>query len=230
MACSRWPKVLMKRFDAIIFDLDGTLIDSAPVIGCVFNEMRQTRGKNPWPTDSFREWISLGAASLVCHAMEVPAEAAPPLLDEFRHRYALTPTPKETLYLGVPETLTALHSRGFKLAICSNKPEPLCHKVLRETGLEHFFTCVVGGGKVARPKPDRMPLDFCLASLSVTPDRALFVGDSTVDQRAASAAGVPFAFFEAGYDDGVAPTGLSFQMSAISDLLDQVGLRRSLRA
>jgi phosphoglycolate phosphatase len=99
--------------------------------------------------------------------------------------------------------LQALQKAGFALAICSNKPQTLCEKVLLETGLASYFSCIVGSSSAMPAKPDRAPLDFALNVLQVSHQYAVLVGDSTVDQAAAKAAQIPFVFFSGGYDDGV---------------------------
>lgn len=189
--------------DTVLFDLDGTLVDSAPLVGTILNGMRAERDRAPLPVDCFRQWISLGAAELVSRALNLAPPEVDGALQDFRGRYGRMPTPGACLFPGVPETLAALTGEGVRLGICSNKPVQLCCKVLEDTGLNDYFGAIVGGGSVPRPKPHREPLDHALNLLGAHPDRAMFVGDSKADQQAAVAAGVPFVFFVAGYDDGV---------------------------
>lgn len=193
----------LKSIGAILFDLDGTLVDSAPVIASILNDMRAEQGSLPLPVACFRRWISLGAADLVSRSLAVPLPDIASALEDFRGRYGAMPTPGACLFPGVPETLAILAESGVRLGICSNKPAHLCRKILQETGLFAHFGAIVGGDTAPRPKPHREPLDHALDLLGAHPARAIFVGDSTVDQQAAVAAGVPFVFFAAGYDDGV---------------------------
>lgn len=190
---------------ALLFDLDGTLIDSAAVIATVLNGMRAEQGDAALPVASYRGWISLGAEQLVGNALGLPMAGVPPALAEFRRRYRALPTPPETLFPGVADTLAALAEQGYRMAICSNKPEVLCNKVLQDLDLQRWFGCVVGGDSAASPKPHRAPLDHALAALSASGGPAVLIGDSTVDQEAATAAGIPFIFYTGGYDDGVRP-------------------------
>ncbi len=191
------------HIDAILFDLDGTLIDSAPAIASVLNGMRQDLGKPPHNTERYRKWVSLGAEELIIRALEVSGSQVTVLLEKFRTLYKAIPTPDDAVNQGVTETLAALFAADVRLAICSNKPILLCEKILRETQLDQYFSCVVGGGTTENSKPHRDPIDHALAAMRVSHDRALLVGDSTVDQGAAKAAGIPFVFFTDGYNDGV---------------------------
>ncbi len=191
------------RIDAILFDLDGTLIDSAPTISSILNGMRQDLGKPPHNTGCYREWVSLGAEELIIRALEVSGGQITVLLERFRTLYKEIPTPDDAVNPGVKETLAALFATDIRLAICSNKPILLCEKILRETQLDQYFSCVVGGGTTANAKPHRDPIDHALAAMRISHDRALLVGDSTVDQGAAKAAGIPFILFTDGYNDGV---------------------------
>jgi phosphoglycolate phosphatase len=204
---------------AILFDLDGTLIDSAPVIASVLNAMREESGKAAFPSAIYRQWISLGANELISRALEVPATEVAPLLATFRTRYQALPTPADALYAHARETLQALENAGFGLAICSNKPQALCEKILHETDLARYFSCIVGFGRTALPKPDRAPLDFALNALQVSAQHAVLVGDSTVDQAAAKAAQLRFVFFSGGYDDGVQADQAWRSVDALAQLM-----------
>lgn len=205
--------------DTVLFDLDGTLVDSAPLVAAILNDMRAEQGSLPLPVGCFRQWISLGAAELVSRALNVALPEADGALQDFRARYGRMPTPGTCLFPGVPDTLAALSEAGFRLGVCSNKPVHLCRKVLEETGLNGYFGAIVGGGSVPRPKPHREPLDHALDLLGAHSARAIFVGDSTVDQQAAFAAGVPFVFFAAGYDDGVDKTTVWARIESVPQTL-----------
>lgn len=208
--------------DTILFDLDGTLLDSAPLVGRILNAMRESKGQAPLPLTSYRQWIGLGAADLVCNSMEAEVQSVPALVQEFRRLYRELPTPLNTLFPGVTETITVLSASGIRLGICSNKPEFLCRKVLIETGLNDHFGCVVGGDTLSQPKPNRQPLDYSLITLKAAAASTVFVGDSTVDQRAADAAQLPFVFFTGGYNDGVDVGAADWCIDTVSQILDIV--------
>lgn len=211
--------------DTVLFDLDGTLLDSAPLVGRILNGMRESQGRAPLSLNSYRQWISLGAADLVGNAMEAEAQNVSTLVLEFRRRYRELPTPTNTLFPGAAETVAALAASGVRLGICSNKPEHLCHKVLLETGLSDYFGSVVGGDTISQPKPHRQPLDYALEALGATAPSAILVGDSTVDQRAAHAAQLRFVFFTGGYDDGVDVGAAYWCIDALTRVCDIVGQR-----
>ncbi len=188
---------------SIAFDLDGTLVDSASLVGEILNSMRFERGLAPLGSDCYRIWSCRGGPRLVGNALEVAPETAGALVDEFRRRYYELPTPADSVFPGGREMLSHLTNAGYPLAICSNKPQRLCHKVLEETGLIHFFRTIVGGDTLDKSKPDPTPLKYALSRIGGQEEAALMVGDSVVDQQTATAAGVQFAFFTGGYDDGV---------------------------
>lgn len=207
---------------AVIFDLDGTLVDSAPVVGAILDGMRGERGLAPLDHALYREWSSRGGAVLVGRALDIAEEDAAAAVAEFRARYAGIAAEEAHLYAGVRETLRRLAASGCALGLCTNKPDHLTRNVLRDLDLRHVFATVVAGEPGRKAKPDREPLDRALAVLGASPDRAIFVGDSRVDQQTAAAAGVRFAFFSGGYDDGVDRAAVDHHLDAISDLLTLV--------
>ncbi|MFG1412385.1 HAD-IA family hydrolase [Xanthobacter sp. VTT E-85241] len=206
------------RVRGIVFDLDGTLVDSAPSVASVLNGMRAEHGFAPVPDSRYRGWISLGAPTLVRNALDMHTGDCTMELAEFRRRLARHRVPASSLYAGVPEVLERLARRGMALAICSNKPESLCVKLLEDTGIAGYFGAVIGGDTMSASKPSREPILAALAGMGTEPDDAIFVGDSTVDQKGSAAAGVRFVFFAGGYDDGVRRADCFLTIGEISDL------------
>ena len=195
-----------QKIKGILFDLDGTLVDSVNETTKILNEMRKKRGKAPFIKDKYKKLIRHGAGELVRCACEEGKSSQEELVNEFRERYRLITTKKKSIYPNVEETLIKLKQLGLKLAVCTNKPKNFCDKVLQDTELRSFFDCVVSGGMTKESKPSREPVDYAMSCLGLSSNEVVFVGDSTVDQRAAKAANVPFVFFSTGYDDGVDDT------------------------
>lgn len=210
----------MPEVKAILFDLDGTLIDTAPLIGEILNSMRIEEGMQALPIHNYRNWISLGASELVHRAMGRKSYDLSSTLINFRNRYRERNTPINSLFSGAAWVVKQLCSQGIKLAICSNKPESLCKKVLMDTGLMEYFDIVVGGDTVSKSKPFPEPLEFVLLNLGIAANSAVFVGDSTVDQKASIAANIPFIFFSKGYNDGVDITKTYLIINELKGLID----------
>jgi phosphoglycolate phosphatase len=187
----------------VVFDLDGTLVDSASTVAEILNTMRIEIGRLPVPVGYFLPWISLGGDALVAHALEIPINIVGPHTKKFRDMYYELPTPSESIYSGAFEALEHLARRGLTLNICTNKPRRLAEKVLKETQLHQFFSFVCAGGDLPTNKPNPANLLACLSSKKNNFDDAYFVGDSSVDQLTSEKANVKFIFFESGYDDGV---------------------------
>lgn len=188
----------MKR--TIIFDLDGTLVHSNLVCVSILQEMLIERGSSRQiDAQHASVHMSLGGERMVRALLGECCQDAVEDLVDFRSRYALRVTPPESLFAGVAIGLGALRSAGFRMAICSNKPENLCLKVLDDTGISALFDVVVGGGAGRRPKPEPDLLDATLALLGASPDECRFVGDSDLDYEIAAGAGIPFCFMTYGY-------------------------------
>ncbi len=188
---------------SVIFDLDGTLVDSVQQVAQILNCMRSERGLPSLTIGDYRLWSSRGGNHLVGNALGLNPSQASAQVAEFRSRYMNLTTSPECTYRGVVSSLKTLNEAKCRLAICSNKPERLCLKVLEETGLRSFFVAVVGGDSTPFSKPNSYPLNEALRLVGASASRSLFVGDSTIDQKTAAAAEVPFVFFKGGYNDGV---------------------------
>jgi phosphoglycolate phosphatase len=186
----------------LIFDLDGTLVDSCMICVDILQTMLVERGSgHRIDPMAARAFMSQGGARMVS-ALLGPACGDPAQeLAEFRRRYATRPTDPASLYPGVVEGLTRLADRGHRLAICSNKPQNLCEKVLADTGLDGLFDAVVGGRADLRAKPHPDLLVETLRLMGSDARDCLFIGDSELDHQVAQGADMPFYFLTYGYAD-----------------------------
>ncbi|TCL10004.1 phosphoglycolate phosphatase [Shimia isoporae] len=185
---------------AVIFDLDGTLIDSAPEIQDAVNRVWTSRGFEPFDLPTLISFVGNGLPTLVRLAMEardIQGEAYRSLHDEVLDIYNAADGSLTKPYEGVSETLEDLSLQGFRLGICTNKPEGAARHVLRLLGWDDVFEVVIGGDTLAWRKPDRRPLDAVCEALGAS--SVLYVGDSEVDAETAVAANVKFALFTEGY-------------------------------
>lgn len=188
--------------EAIVFDLDGTLVDSVRGITHALNMMIERRGGERLELSTVRCLISMGAHELLRRALgrlyRSPNEEA----KEFRTIYTGVPHGPEDLFPGALACVTSLRARGIKLGVCTNKPQLLAESLMCQTNLLDQFAVLIGGRDDLPPKPAREPLTAALSSLGVTTGTAIFVGDSEVDEQTARAAGVPFVLAEYGYPIG----------------------------
>jgi phosphoglycolate phosphatase len=187
----------------IAFDLDGTLVDTAgDLIGSI-NEALAEHGLGPFPVDAARRLIGHGVSEAVRQAFAERGQAldGEPLAATvarftgiYRGRIAQESRP----YEGVPETLGRLAAAGATLAVCTNKRTALSLELMGALDLTSRFAVIVGGDLVAQ-KPDPRVLDYAIEKAGGSKDRALYVGDSMVDQATARAAGVPVVGCTWGY-------------------------------
>jgi len=203
----------------IIFDLDGTLVDSAPLIAGIINEMLRERGSSRVVEASdARACLTRGGAQLVTELLGSTSAEIALDLARFRALYMARPTPPACLFPGVGDGLRALSRLGVRMAICSNKPQALCDKIVADLSMNVHCAIVVGSvaGVPLKPAPDLARL--ALAKLSATPEECLYVGDSGVDRQTAENAGVPFLFVTYGY----AEPGVAIDARARFDCFDDL--------
>lgn len=184
----------------VIFDLDGTLADTAPLIAGIVNAMLADRGSPRRVTarDTAPHVIA-GARAMMGAVLEIGPDDIDAAVSEFRARYLATPTPKDCLYPGAREALGALTARGFALGVWSNKLQALCDKTLAELGVAELFGAIVGTGPEAPPKPDPTGFNLALSRAGGRRERCVYVGDSELDHQVAKIAGVPMVMMTHGY-------------------------------
>ena len=176
---------------AVLFDLDGTLVDSAPDLIAALTTLADQHQLPLLAAESVLAGrAGQGARVLIRHGLgEFPAEREEALLAGFLGLYASSIWRHSRLYPGIRELLDALGEQSRPLAVVTNKTERLARLLLAQAGLLDRFACLVGGDTSSAPKPDPAPVLAACSALGVTPDRAVMVGDSEADMLAARNAG-----------------------------------------
>ncbi|MEM8935765.1 MAG: HAD-IA family hydrolase [Pseudomonadota bacterium] len=193
------------KFDdsAILFDLDGTLIDTAADLGAATNAALAKLGYGPVPRSAVRNLIGNGGRAMLARGYEIVAggEADRDVLDAgvgyFLDFYEKNIAVDSAPFPGAIASIDRLRAQGAKIAICTNKREALARRLIETLGLEDRFDVIVGADTAAAPKPDPAPVRFCLERLGA--GRGVFVGDSDTDIRAAQASGLPCILVDFGY-------------------------------
>jgi phosphoglycolate phosphatase len=214
---------------AVIFDLDGTLVDSAPDLAAAANALLAEHALPPLKTDEIAAMVGDGVAKLVERALVARQSSGAPLADavaRFMAFYERHPATLTRVYPGVPGGLRRLRAAGLRLALCTNKPERVTHLILDRLDLAGFFSTVVTGDSLRARKPDPAPLRRALTKLEVEPGAAVMVGDHVNDVRAAVAAGVRTIFARYGY--GRAALGTAAPAAVIDHFSDLPEALRSL--
>lgn len=197
---------------AIVFDLDGTLVDSAPDIHAAANRVLAEKDLPhvdlphvDLPT--LKSFVGNGVKVLMERCLSHANGGAEPgelqhAVARFLDVYAREPAERTVLFPGVRDLLAGLSRRGDRLGICTNKPEALTRTILRDLDLAEAFDIVIGGDTLPTRKPDPSGLLAAIEALASEPANAIFVGDSEVDAATAEAAEVRFALFTCGYRKG----------------------------
>ena len=195
---------------ALLFDLDGTLVDSVPDLQSALNVTLRHVGRRELTSDEVRGMIGDGARALVAHALAATGSPANPDLAHrrFLEIYQAAPAKLSRLYPGVAETLPVLQASGAHFAICTNKPQVATVAILERFGIAGYFDAVLGGDAVTFQKPDPRHLLLALDQLGAAPNDAVMIGDNENDYAAARAAGLPVILMRYGYLR-VAPDSLS---------------------
>lgn len=214
---------------AIVWDLDGTLVESAPDLATALNTLLNEQGQHGHAVERVRPMIGGGVARLIERGFRaagspLAAEDCEALVPRFMELYTACATRSTRLVPHARDTLLHFYHAGVRQAICTNKPLGVTRLILDALDIAGFFTAVVGGDSTAEKKPHPLPLQTCLAELGVQAGEALMVGDSGADVGAAQAAGVTVVLVPDGYT-GVpaASLGADFVIENLSRLPSRLG-------
>lgn len=189
----------------LLLDLDGTLVDSMADLAGTLNELRDEFGYGPIPRDQVKAMVGDGVAKLVERGFDYGGEQTPEastmtsLVTRFLEIYETRLTLETRPYPGVPETLTALRQNGWRLALCTNKPEVASRRILEALDLALLFETVSGGDSFAERKPAAGHLLDTLAAMAASSERAVMIGDGPNDLMAGRNAGLPVVLVSYGY-------------------------------
>ncbi|MFE0754387.1 HAD-IA family hydrolase [Inquilinus sp. NPDC058860] len=206
---------------AAIFDLDGTLVDSAPDIAHAVNRMLADRGAPVQAVAFIETLVGEGARALVAklhRALGLPEADVDQDTRIYLDYYAARPVADSRLYADAATALPALRAAGIRLGVCTNKPQALAEQVLDQLGLLGDLSAVVGADTTPHVKPDPRPLLHTLGALGVTAGEAVYVGDTGIDLACARAAGVPCRIVGWGTGPAV-PVEDSARLGCFADLL-----------
>lgn len=207
----------------IIFDLDGTLIDSARLTGAIVDQMLAERGAAMRADRALIQHMdAIGGAAMIAAALGTHSINPEREIEEFRAIHGSIAVPADLPFPGVRETLEVLDAIGIGMAICSNKPQFLCERILGELGIARHFRTIVGSSPERARKPDPQSAMLALQGLDGTPADTLYCGDSAIDCATARATGLNAVLVAWGYGTGEAlalepQTPVIDSMSALRD-------------
>ena len=190
----------------LVFDLDGTLVDTAPDLIASLNHCLASAGMEPAERETMGFHVGLGSRSLIERAYALrsrtlPAEELDRLSQVFLRHYTEKIPGNSKPYPGVLEAIERHRAEGFRFAICTNKPEALAVKLVEALGMLPLFSAICGADTFPFRKPDPRHLTETILRAGGTPDSSVMVGDSRTDIDTAKAASIPVVAVDFGYTD-----------------------------
>lgn len=196
----------LSHINTLIFDLDGTLVDTAPDLLAATNHVLKKHGRSEVTRAQLLETISYGAREMIKQGFSLTGEPhgddlADALFREFIDFYVNNLSVNSKPFPGCLSFLETAKAKGFKLAVCTNKLEAMARQLLSELKMDHLFEGIVGQDTAGVPKPDPAPFHAAVRSCRTSTATAVMVGDSKTDVRTAKAASVPALVCSFGYTD-----------------------------
>lgn len=213
----------MPRLQGLIFDLDGTLVDSAPDLRQALNQMLAEQGRRGVTLDEMKTFIGDGMQIVVQRAFAATGEGISddesyPLYQDFVGHYRNQKADPSQLYPHVAETLEAYFQEGIKLGLCTNKQEASTYRLLDDLKLAPYFTFVAGGDTFPVRKPHPGHVTGVLKKLAVPAESCVMIGDSSNDVLAAKGAGIPCLVVTHGYGADLGSLGTAGLVNNFRDL------------
>jgi phosphoglycolate phosphatase len=218
-----------ENITTLLFDLDGTLVDSAPDLALAVNQTLSDLNLATYSQDMIRGWVGNGATTLIERALsgsatintDLDKKLADQALSIFLQHYQRCLCVESVLYVGVKETLITLKNMGFHLAVITNKPAQFIQPILTGLGLNNLFEIVIGGDSLNERKPHPLPLLHACEQLKVSVNECLMIGDSKNDILAAKAANIRSIGLTYGYNYGedIGCYDPNWRLEQFSDLL-----------
>lgn len=193
------PPLVVRRLRALVFDLDGTLVDSYRAISRALDHARAAFGLPPVGLPELTRSVGHGLESLI--ERYVGTDRVEEGVRLFRQRYGAIVESETRALPGARETVQALRARGFGLAVASNKPTEFTERIVASLGLLPCMAAVLGPERAGAPKPDPAMIRLALSALAVRPDEAAYVGDMVLDVESAARAGVASILVTGGSSD-----------------------------
>jgi len=221
--------------EAIVWDLDGTLVESAPDLATALNTLLNEQGQHGHTVANVRPMIGAGVAKLIergFRAAGAPLEpqAIEALVPRFMEIYSACATDSTHLVPHARAVLEHFYHAGIKQGLCTNKPLSVTRQILSTLDIQGYFSSVVGGDSTTMKKPHPLPLLTCIEELQSRPDDAIMIGDSGADVGAARAARVPVILVPDGYT-GVpaASLGADYVVGRLADIPSSIPPHPPLR-
>jgi phosphoglycolate phosphatase len=209
---------------AIVWDLDGTLVDSAQDLATALNSLLTEQGKHTHTVDNVRPMIGHGVGKLIERGFSASGVAldepeVEKLLPRFMELYSACATQNTELNRDARSVLESFYHAGVKQGLCTNKPVSVTRLILNDLDISGFFGSVIGGDSTPQRKPHPLPLLTCIDELGARPEDAVMVGDSGADVGAARAARVPVILVPDGYTGVPAVTlGADYVVERLADV------------
>jgi len=192
---------VFSSYNHVIFDLDGTIIDSAYSLKFFIDKLRIEKGLEPYPIENYRKYSSEGGEVLISKSLNIDdKDEVNFYLAKFREIYLENPIKGASIYPFIKELLNNLKERGVFVSLCTNKPNLLMLEVLKRTKLINFFDELISATEFGYKKPHKQSIEKIILTSKITKEETVLIGDSEIDYLASFNAGIDFILFSSDYD------------------------------